>query len=42
VLAEELMRLEHYSLEKLKEEVIDIVGKFLPLGLYKVFSLDRG
>jgi len=37
MLAEGLMKLEHYSLEKLKKEVIDIVGKFLPLGLYKVF-----
>lgn len=37
MLAGGLMKLEHYSLEKLKKEVIDIVEEFLPLGRYKIF-----
>lgn len=31
------MRLEHYSAEKLKKEIIDIIGKRLDLARYRVF-----
>ncbi|MEK7658324.1 MAG: nucleotidyltransferase domain-containing protein [Patescibacteria group bacterium] len=31
------MRLEHYSQEKLKKEILEIVGKYLDLKKYKVF-----
>lgn len=31
------MRLEHYSLEKLKKEVLEIVGRYLDLTSYRVF-----
>ena len=31
------MRLEHYSQEKLKKEILEIVGKYLDMGKYKVF-----
>lgn len=31
------MRLEHYSAEKLKKEILDIVGKYLDLNKYKLF-----
>jgi len=31
------MRLEHYPLEKLKKEILEIVGKYLDLSKYRVF-----
>lgn len=31
------MRLEHYPEEKLKKEILEIVGKYLDLKKYKVF-----
>ncbi len=31
------MRLEHYNQEKLKREILDLLGKHLDLGRYKVF-----
>ena len=31
------MRIEHYPLEKLKKNVLDIVGKYLDILEYKVF-----
>ena len=31
------MRLEHYPLEKLKKEILEIVGRHLDLGRYRVF-----
>lgn len=31
------MRIEHYSLKKLKEEILGIVGKYLDLKQYKIF-----
>lgn len=31
------MRLEHYSVEKLKAQIKDIVSKYLDLSLYRVF-----
>lgn len=31
------MKLKHYSIEKLKKEILDIVGKHLDLKKYKVF-----
>jgi len=31
------MRLEHYSSEKLKEEILEIVSKYLNFSQYKVF-----
>lgn len=31
------MRLEHYSVDKLKNQINDIVGKYLDLSLYHVF-----
>lgn len=31
------MRLEHYSQEKLKKEILEIVGKYLDLNKYKLF-----
>jgi len=31
------MKLEHYPIEKLKKEIIEIVGKYLDLNQYKVF-----
>lgn len=31
------MRLEHYPLEKLKKELLDIIGRHLDLTLYRVF-----
>jgi predicted nucleotidyltransferase len=31
------MRLEHYSEEKLKKEILEIVGKYLDLSKYKIF-----
>lgn len=31
------MRLEHYSEEKLKKEILGVVGKYLDLKKYKVF-----
>lgn len=31
------MRLEHYPLEKLKKEILEIVGKELDLKKYKIF-----
>jgi predicted nucleotidyltransferase len=31
------MRLEHYSTAKLKSQVLEIVGKYLDLNVYKVF-----
>jgi len=31
------MRLEHYSVEKLKKEILQIVGKHLDLNQYRVF-----
>lgn len=31
------MRLEHYPLEKLKKEILDIVGRHLDLAHYRVF-----
>ncbi len=31
------MRLEFYSEEKLKKEILDLVGKYLDLSTYKVF-----
>ncbi len=31
------MRLEHYPLEKLKKEILTIIGKYLDLGKYKIF-----
>jgi predicted nucleotidyltransferase len=31
------MRLEHYPVEKLKEEILKILGKYLDLSQYKVF-----
>lgn len=32
-----LMRLEHYPAEKLKKEIVDIIGKYLDLRQYKIF-----
>ena len=32
------MRLEHYPEEKLKKEILEIVGKYLDLKKYKVFN----
>ncbi|MDO9399711.1 MAG: nucleotidyltransferase domain-containing protein [bacterium] len=31
------MRLEHYSSEKLKKEVLEIISKYLDISQYKVF-----
>jgi len=31
------MRLEFYSLEKLKREILEIIGKYLDLKVYRVF-----
>ena len=31
------MRLEHYPEEKLKKEILEIVGKYLDLSKYKIF-----
>jgi len=31
------MKLEYYSAEKLKEEILKILGKYLDLSQYKVF-----
>lgn len=31
------MRLEHYDQEKLKREILELLGKHLDLGRYKVF-----
>lgn len=31
------MRIEHYSLPKLKQEITDIVGKYLSISEYKIF-----
>lgn len=31
------MRLEYYSAEKLKKEILEIIGKYLDLKKYKVF-----
>jgi predicted nucleotidyltransferase len=31
------MKLEHYSEEKLKKEILEIIGKYLDLKKYKVF-----
>ena len=31
------MKLEHYPVEKLKEEILKILGKYLDLSQYKVF-----
>lgn len=31
------MRLEHYPTDKLKKEILSIVGKYLDLGKYRVF-----
>lgn len=31
------MRLEHYPVEKLKSEILEIIGKYLDLRRYKVF-----
>ena len=31
------MKLEHYPLEKLKKEILEIIGKYLDLDSYKVF-----
>ena len=31
------MRLEHYPLEKLKKELLDIIGRYLDLSRYRVF-----
>lgn len=31
------MRLEHYSVEKLKKEIKEIVGKYLDLNKYQIF-----
>jgi septum formation topological specificity factor MinE len=33
------MKLEHYSAEKLKEEILKILSKYLDLSQYKVFFL---
>ncbi len=31
------MRIEHYSIEKLKKEILEIIGKYLNLKEYRVF-----
>ena len=31
------MRIEHYPLEKLKKEMLDIISKYLNLNEYKIF-----
>jgi len=31
------MRLEHYPIEKLKNDILNIVGRYLDLGEYRVF-----
>jgi uncharacterized protein len=31
------MKVEFYSLEKLKKEILEIIGKYLDLNLYQVF-----
>jgi len=31
------MRLEYYSVRKLKKEILEIIGKYLDLKIYKVF-----
>jgi len=31
------MRLEYYSVDKLKKEILEILGKYLDLSKYKVF-----
>jgi len=31
------MRIEHYSVEKLKDEILNIVAKYLDISEYKVF-----
>jgi len=31
------MRLEHYPIEKLKKEILEIIGKHLDLNKYKIF-----
>jgi len=31
------MRIEHYPLEKLKKEILGIIGKYLDLKKYKIF-----
>lgn len=36
------MKLEHYSEEKLKEDILRILSKHLDLSKYKVFSLVQG
>ncbi|MDH7511717.1 MAG: nucleotidyltransferase domain-containing protein [Clostridiales bacterium] len=31
------MKLEHYPEDKIKDQIIDIVGKYLDLSLYRIF-----
>ena len=31
------MKLEHYPTEKLKKEILEIIGKYLDLGKYRIF-----
>jgi len=32
-----LMRLEHYSVHSLKAQILEVIGKYLDLSLYRVF-----
>jgi len=33
------MKLKYYPVKKLRKEILDIIGKYLDLKLYKVFFL---